>query len=556
MLSRRKLMKDAGCLFAIGVASPSALCAQTSTEKESSLPWTPERSANFVALAEKLNPVLNEVIVPAKGLVKALADNSTFLRWRMESDGPIESLGSKIFRAGESFIVDFGGHRTGYLSFSVEAVGRNVDAPARLRLIFGEVPGDVAEPLHPYKGNLSESWLPEEIITVDFLPQKVRMPRRYAFRYVKVEVISTSPSYAALFSNFEAHAVTSATGSIPPLAATVPENLRRVDEVSLATLRDCMQTVFEDGPRRDQRLWIGDLRLQALTNYASYRNFDLVRRCMYLLVAFPREDGLLHADVFEKPNPRAAGDVCLDYAALFVAVLADYVKASGDKATGRELWPIAQRQLEIISRNLNSDGLFVDPRNVWIFVDWQPVLERTASMHGILLYCFQQGLELAQELEDDHAASEYSRVIAKMTSAGRTAFYDEEHKVFVSGASRQVSWASQAWLVLAGIVTGDTAATALRNAMSDPKSVRPGAPYLYHYVVSALLASGQRQEATKLIGDYWGAMVADGADTFWEVFDPADSRLSPYGDVHINSFCHAWSCTAAYFLRTRELLGS
>ena len=31
--------------------------------------------------------------------------------------------------------------------------------------------------------------------------------------------------------------------------------LRRIDEVSLATLRDCMQEVYEDGPRRDQRVW-------------------------------------------------------------------------------------------------------------------------------------------------------------------------------------------------------------------------------------------------------------------------------------------------------------
>jgi hypothetical protein len=473
----------------------------------------------------------------------------------MEPDGTPESLGSKILRAGDSFIVDFGGHRTGYFSFFIEGVGRSVDAPCRLRLIFGEVPGDVAETLHPYKGMLSASWLPEEIITVDFLPQKVRLPRRYAFRYVKVEVIATSPNYTARFSDIAAHAVTSASALIPPLPGSVPQNLRRIDEVSLATLRDCMQTTFEDGPRRDQRLWIGDLRLQALTNYVSYRNFALVRRCMYLLAAFPREDGLLHADVFEKPKPTAAGDVCLDYAALFVAVLADYVKASGDTATGKQLWPVAQRQLQIISKNLDGGGLFVDPKSIWIFIDWQNGLDRTASMHGILLYCYCRGLELARTLKDDRAASEYSGIITKMTAAGRNAFYDPERRVFVSGPARQVSWASQAWLVLARVITGDAAATALRTAMTDPNSIRPGTPYMHHYVVSALLECGQREEARKLIENYWGAMVADGADTFWEVFNPADSRTSPYGDVHINSFCHAWSCTPAYFLRSPGLLG-
>jgi hypothetical protein len=45
-------------------------------------------------------------------------------------------------------------------------------------------------------------------------------------------------------------------------------------------------------------------------------------------------------------------------------------------------------------------------------------------------------------------------------------------------------------------------------------------------------------------------MAQAGADTFWEVYNPADSLASPYGDVHLNSFCHAWSCTPAYLLRT------
>ncbi|MFC6644190.1 hypothetical protein ACFQBQ_00995 [Granulicella cerasi] len=52
-----------------------------------------------------------------------------------------------------------------------------------------------------------------------------------------------------------------------------------------------------------------------------------------------------------------------------------------------------------------------------------------------------------------------------------------------------------------------------------------------------------------MMDSYWGGMVRVGADTFWEVYDPKNSKASPYGDVHINSFCHAWSCGPAYLLR-------
>jgi hypothetical protein len=57
------------------------------------------------------------------------------------------------------------------------------------------------------------------------------------------------------------------------------------------------------------------------------------------------------------------------------------------------------------------------------------------------------------------------------------------------------------------------------------------------------------KEAGQMIKDYWGGMVKKGADTFWEVYDPEDDFLSPYGSFMMNSYCHAWSCTPVYFLR-------
>ena len=48
---------------------------------------------------------------------------------------------------------------------------------------------------------------------------------------------------------------------------------------------------------------------------------------------------------------------------------------------------------------------------------------------------------------------------------------------------------------------------------------------------------------------YWGEMVRDGADTFYELYDPEDRYASPYGSRIVNSFCHAWSSTPSYFIR-------
>jgi alpha-L-rhamnosidase len=77
--------------------------------------------------------------------------------------------------------------------------------------------------------------------------------------------------------------------------------------VSLRTLRDCMQTVFEDGPKRDRRLWLGDLRLQALADYVSYRNDDLVKRSLYILAGTATDKGLVGTCSLERPQPARGG---------------------------------------------------------------------------------------------------------------------------------------------------------------------------------------------------------------------------------------------------------
>ncbi len=56
--------------------------------------------------------------------------------------------------------------------------------------------------------------------------------------------------------NFTATAVTSASFSIPPHPPLSPF-FQALDATAVGTLRDCMQTSFEDGPKRDRRLWIG-----------------------------------------------------------------------------------------------------------------------------------------------------------------------------------------------------------------------------------------------------------------------------------------------------------
>lgn len=140
-------------------------------------------------------------------------------------------------------------------------------------------------------------------------------------------------------------------------------------------------------------------------------------------------------------------------------------------------------------------------------------------------------------------------LIKKMVSAAGKAYYDKDTGLFLSGKNRQISYASQAWMVLSDVVSGEEAKKVLSALDVQSHVLRPGGPYLYHYVVEAYIKAGMNKQAKNLVQTYWGGMVKKGADTFWEVYDPENELLSPYGFFPVNSYCHAWSCTPVYFIR-------
>jgi hypothetical protein len=500
--------------------------------------------------AETLKPELFKHIVKPSRAVHVTLDAEAFQGWRMLDAGSPEDAYVKIWDRSDEIILDFCQYCVGYLSFEIESEV-NVDCPLRLKIILGEVPAEIGEDFSGYNGSLGRAWLQEEILVLDDPPEKVRLPRRYAFRYVKISAEYNSRYYIKI-KNIQCETVTSADmTAVAALPESFSVELRQIDRISLDTLKNCMQTVFEDGPKRDRRLWLGDFRLQALVNYQSFKNFDLCKRCLYLFAGLADENGLVPSCLFERPQPHSGKSQIYDYTALFAPSLLEYAQASGDWATAAELWPVAERQLRIVLKEVDGDGLFQDNKKWWLFIDWSPQLDKQTAEQGVVIFSLKKALELSKALGRE-PETWIKDAIVKMSDAALKHLFDQEKRVFVSGRDRQVSWASQAWMTLAGVLLSAGAAEAISTAANTPDAVKPAGPYLYHYIVEAMLAAGMEKDAYALLEQYWGAMVRLGADTFWEVFDPQDQYLSPYKSHIINSYCHAWSCTPAYFLRRQK----
>ena len=509
--------------------------------------------ARWMKIAAETKPELKYQTLKPVATVKVVQDEQAFQGWRYEKTGkPEANLYQKNFKEVKEITLDFGRHMVGYFRFHTKATRGCQDAPVRLKFFFGELPAELNTPLDPWKAWLSRAWMQDEVVTVTQVDQWIEIPRRMAARYLKIELIGASNDFDFAIDNVEFRAQSSAGfDSLEWVPSTVHSQLKRIHDVGVETLRECMQTVYEDGPKRDRRLWIGDMYLESLANRYSFKNNTLTKHCLYLLAGLAAEDGVLISNVFEEPEPHPQyGSYCLTYCLLWNSALLEYLKDTNDTETANDLWKVAKRQTEDALTYLNDEGLFDQSKRpgVWLFFDWRDGLDVNTPMQGATIFALQQTYELAKMLGREKEVNNYPALIKKMTKAVRKRFYDQKRGVMVGAIDRQVSILSQTWSIKAGILNKKEGAKAIRTALDTDGVLMPGTPYATHYLIDAMLLCDMKQEARDYLIDYWGGMVNKGADTFWEAYDPKDDYISPYSFFPVNSACHAWSCTPVYFI--------
>ena len=452
-----------------------------------------------------------------------------------------------IGSSGDSVLLDLGEHAVGHFSFNFDRVDVFVDAPVRLIIKFGEDMREINDDFSLYNGTLSKTWLQEEIINLDF-PQKMTLPRRYACRYIKITVEKTTRPIR-LF-DFSFRASTSAEVSLLKSANTKDTLLDKIDRVATNTLKECMQTYFEDGPKRDRRLWIGDLRLEALANYYTFNNLEIVKRCLYLFAAGECNNlGFLPSFVYETPYYHSGATHIEDYALLYVVSVCDYYEHTKDMDVVNDLLAICKSQLESFKTTLDENLIVTNQERWFAFIDWCPGLECLTALQGVYLYTLEKFSQLLKIIGDEEY-EKYCSLISEVRCASKKHLYDENTQAFVNDFDNgQFSVHSQVWMILGGVLEGDEAKKLLLNSLNNNDFKQPVTPYMRHYVIEAMLKLNMKDDAVQYLKYFWGGMIDLGADTFWEAYIPDDFDFSPYNDRMINSLCHAWSCTPSYFIR-------
>ena len=495
-----------------------------------------QRKAN-----EYKRPLKHTKAVPVR-TVGIVEDAAAFQGLRAEGVG-VPQL-PLCMNVGDSVILDFGDHFVGYLHFSLNHYQTHItDSPVMFRFTFGEKPLEVITPAEKYKGTHTYGWLQEEIKTVVFTPYTGSLERRYAFRYLKIERVDGA-RFPVCFTDIFVDAVSAVDlGDVAPFDIPDPM-LQRIYHMSLNTLKECEQDVFEDGPKRDRRLWIGDLRLQAMTDYVSFGNVDLIKRCIYLFAAYRTGGGFVPSCIFVDSPPYVDTWWFSDYSLFFISCLYDYARNVDDRAFVEEMYDTAEEQFRLVSATLDRENKRFQS-NVMAHVDWCPGMDKSVAHLGVYVYTLKQLLWLAEYLGKPTA--DIAVAIDEASDMLRS-YYDADRHLFVT-ASGQVSWQSQIFGVLSGVLTDEQNAAVLQaiEASDTPYTVRT--PYMMHYYIDALWGLGQKERAMQKMKDYWSVFVHYGFDCCPELYNPDDHFMSPYFKAsEADSMCHAWSCTPAYWI--------
>lgn len=343
----------------------------------------------------------------------------------------------------------------------------------------------------------------------------------------------------------------------------------RILAVTRYTQRASTSHHYEDCPVREQALWIMDMRVMARVNTYLYHNPELTAKCLHQCFVLQNADGSIPAT-----GPRGNNCYHPDFLMHLIATLREHYQHTGDRALVAALLPATRRVAGYLQTFRAETGLLdTDLGLPAPFLDWSFQIEKRGqtTILNALYKRFLEDMAALETLCGDPPASQH--LCAEAGSVGRAIhqhLFWEERGVYRDSIHRGVpvpivSLQANLAALYAGVVPPSRVDTLLETIWESPEYPRPFGPSYYLIVLEALAASGRTNAIWPLIRDYWGGMLARGATTWWEVFDPTTpSWVYPHTflgntatfecDWIPISACHGWSNVPGYAI-PRYLLG-
>jgi hypothetical protein len=335
------------------------------------------------------------------------------------------------------------------------------------------------------------------------------------------------------------------------------------------TLRQCMHDAWEDCPSREQRQWLGDVTVENLAGWAAFGPSVAPLTAKFLAQAAEsqRPDGL--TQMFAPGDHKTDGLLIPDWTLQWILAAGDHWRYAGDLATIETVFPSILKALAWFERVISPAGLVAD-MPYWHFMDWSGVGRHgeAAALNAQLAGAYQVAADLALAVgwprEAERLAAR-ARVIGAALNArhwdGRRGAYVDCVDPVSGAQDLRMSQHGNAAIALWADAPADRVAEALgRIGDSNRLTFTPGPPiapngqplepengvvlantFYSHFVYDALAKHGRLADALRLMRERFGPMLARGATTLWESFEPTAS------------LCHGFSASPTYQLSRRVL---
>ena len=375
-----------------------------------------------------------------------------------------------------------------------------------------------------------------ELLSEDFVVNgdKVTTKIAKAFRYVTAEGIDFSGisvneelSPSVLRSSFECD----------------NQTVNEMYKVAARTMRLCSREFILDGIKRDRWLWGADVYQSSLMHYYSFFDTKSIKRSMTAL--FGKSPFSLYINHI------------MDYTFLWIICFDDYYRHSGDEKFARENCYKVFEIMEHCLGRRDENGLMDSRPEDWVFVDWAD-LDNSGEVcceQMLLIAALKKCVILSEEFGYKDKAERY-RAIYKETEAKLERFWLEDKKGYtysVRNGKRdgKILMHPNVFAVLFDLCDDKRKEMIKQNVLENPDIPKIVTPYMRFYELAALCRIGETKYVMDETIKYWGAMIKEGATTFWERYDPEEKgaeKYAMYGRKYGKSLCHAWGATPLYII--------
>ena len=339
--------------------------------------------------------------------------------------------------------------------------------------------------------------------------------------------------------------------------------LQKIWDISLHTLKLCMQDGFLDSPSREQQQWMGDGRFQAIMNYYISGDCRMHEKLLWQISQSQDAEGMTcsrYPD--ENHNLPPIPSFCLQWICSF----GDYYDFTGKTTLIKMLWNSVISGMRWFSGFENADGLL---ENVpyWQYYDMSKDENGNnadfsrGGINGLINMMYKEAMDtvirLAEVTGDNVTAKFFKAKRRKLSKNIKKQLWNKEKGAYcdcvVNGEmSGCVSEAVNAMAIIAVHEKGERRVKQIIKNVFDPATRMDGlfkvSPYFMLPYYRALKKAARNDIAISETEVRYSKMVDFGATSTWEHWNLTEIS----GFMH--SCCHAWAA-APIVMVAENLLG-